>query len=85
MKIKVTQEDIDRGIRCSTAHCPIVFAIRRETGNSASVHLPVVYINGLDVADLPLSAMQFVVAFDRGQPVEPFEFEFEFEFEMEIV
>ena len=76
IKVKVMQEDIDRGLRCSTAYCPIAYAIRRETGSSASVGR-VVFINALDIAKLPVAAAMFVVAFDRGDFVEPFEFELE--------
>lgn len=76
MKIQVTQEDIDKGLCRSPAHCPVAIAIRRETGNSATVYAPVVFINGLDVVELPDDASAFVNKFDRGlELVEPFEFE----------
>ena len=86
MKIKVTQEDIDKGGR-GTSHCmncPVARAIQRETGFTTSVWPTVAFIyNGSGPFSLPChvampsSVTEFVKAHDIQRPVEPFEFELE--------
>lgn len=79
MKIKVTQDDIDKGKRCLINQCPIALAVRRGTG------LPTVYIGAVhfitgkfERVTLPPAAIEFIKKFDQQATVKPFEFELEF-------
>ena len=82
MKIKVTQEDIDKGIRHSPGSCPVARAINRQSEkDNASVGLSCIYfynIGGFSETPTPLDAALFINKFDQRQPVKPFEFELEF-------
>jgi hypothetical protein len=81
MKIKVTQEHIDKGIRSDANKCPLALAICDE-GTKPTVGLAYVYLwhegthTGKNVR-LPHEALMFRRAFDARRPVEPFEFELE--------
>lgn len=74
MKIKVTREDIDRGIRSSKCYCPIALAVNRETGfetkvgrNSVSFWSPTTMDTGyLSTAVLPDKAVAFISEFDSS-------------------
>ena len=82
MKVTVTQEDIDKGIRCNARACPIANAIMKKKN--------IVYVSVLGntsvkreinkrslhyIYKLPTSAKSFIKAFDSCEPVEPFTFE----------
>lgn len=79
--IEVTQEDIDKAVRCSFSHCIVAEALRRQ-------------IDGIDIISidrrtirfsLPLEARRifyvtppavddYIVAFDAGDTIQPFRF-----------
>jgi hypothetical protein len=82
MKIKVTQKDIDKGLRSSCYYCPIAHAFKRAVknnirygcciGSNYIVHCPDGKWNRYE---LPKEARKFIKRFDHCQPVEPFSFE----------
>ncbi len=80
MIIKVTQEDIDEGIKGSDGSCPIALACE-----TAGMEQPCVddssvtwIIDGVaKFSSLPMSASNFIWNYDMGDTVEPFSFEIE--------
>lgn len=74
MKVIVTQEDIDNGDRTQSARCPIALAISRAYGIK-NIAVGMDRVTGMSKTRwLPIEAQNFVLAFDNGEPVEPFEF-----------
>lgn len=74
MKITLTQEDIDAGIKEDCRKCPLARAIEKVYPGKVQMFEQGVYLDNR-VYPLPLVAEQFVHAFDRGGPVGPIEFE----------
>ena len=79
MKIKVTQEHIDNGWRCSRGWCPIALALRDVFGRDCDPR-----VSGVHIAlgpgtsyRTPPEAMYFISDYDDGRTVQPFEFELE--------
>lgn len=78
IKIKVTQKDIDRGIKGSVFACPLALAASRKIDGPikvgedqlGDVHL----LTHEDDFKLPLKAVKFYYDFDTGRPVRPFTF-----------
>lgn len=77
MKIEVTQDDINRGIRSSYCECPIALALQRKLS-----------ISDIEVGDTSIcvnkikyrhtdETLDFISEFDEGEYVEPFTFELE--------
>lgn len=82
MRVKVTQEDIEKGIPEHCGKCPIARAIRRAMPDAISVGVGSIGVewfdkSGFRVAELPQQAQQFIYYFDFGEPVQPFEFDLE--------
>jgi len=81
MIVKVTQEDIDSGLKSNCCECPIALAMKRISSMPsvgrlyASCSVNSVRYWGV----LPLAAKEFIHLFDDGFPVKPFEFEINFE------
>ena len=77
MKIVVTQNDIEQGIRLKACACPVALAIKRRTSRECEVAgRYMVFRYDLNTEyDLPESVGKFVTAFDMGKPVKPFSFE----------
>jgi len=74
--IEVTAEDIANGIPMEPCKCPISLAATRSIGYPCAVAVD--YIRkryGDDHAALPKEAADFVLRFDSGRPVAPFQFE----------
>lgn len=78
MKIEVTQEDIDHGIKGDCDLCPIARAVHRHIP-TARVGITVIRLNRMSFSciDLPEEARNFIHLFDHGMKVIPFEFEVE--------
>jgi hypothetical protein len=74
MRIKVTQEDIDCGHRGDSQRCPIAQGIRRLRNPQHVEVCDWIEIDN-DNYEAPAEVIEFIVAFDEGKPVEPFEFE----------
>ena len=76
LRIKVTQEDIDKGCAEAATCCPIARAIGRRIpdgrvavlGRSGSIDHEAILL-------MPVSCLNFVKHFDSGRNVEPFEFD----------
>lgn len=76
IKIRVTQEDIDNGIRYKAESCPINHAARRAFNVDCSTQRTFIYVGyATHRAFLPETARDFIYHFDFGHPVAPFEFE----------
>ena len=82
MKIKVTQKDIDKGLRSSCYYCPIAHAFKRavKNNNDCDSYVCTSYIvyrpdDKRNRYELPKEARKFIKRFDHYQPVEPFSFE----------
>lgn len=83
MLIKVTQTDIDNGIKGSCVFCPIAQALRKQDKMAISISVGSCFIEYFKLGEcnnslrMPEIACNFIRAFDKGLPVEPFEFEAE--------
>ena len=75
MKIDVTQEDIDRGVKGACTQCPVALALARA--------FPDVYVDvattqllvGDEFIRAPSVVSIFIEDFDDGEPVQPFSFD----------
>ena len=83
INVRVTQEHINNGYRQDSNRCPIACAIQElrkalvvdVDGTSAYWTEPQYDNDDLEFnCSLPLEAREFVLAFDRHEPVAPFEF-----------
>lgn len=81
MKIKVTQEHIDKGERSLCAFCPVALAFKDvfpdkkvQAGIGVAIIEDAKYLLA-EYWDLPREASNFIEQFDRGFPVYPFEFD----------
>lgn len=73
--INVTARHIAAGKTAEALSCPIALAICDQVaGHDQPVVSCGVVMLGSIISDLPEEAMQFVVDFDNGRPVEPFAF-----------
>jgi hypothetical protein len=82
IQIQVTQEDIDRGVRCTCENCPLALAMTRALAQDVVVVIGEYFFISeadKDAKPLPRVAEMFRSAFDAGFPVQPFEFELELE------
>lgn len=81
--IKVTQNDIDQGLRAHVDCCPIALALQRELDSDLCTVHPKKYASDGYIryqniqTELPFEANAFANEFDKGEFVEPFEFEIE--------
>lgn len=76
MKIKVTQEHIDRGTKKACSTCPVALALREATGMECEVSTTIAFLpNNDNGIPLPIDAKDFIRRFDAGTLVQPFEFE----------
>lgn len=76
MKIKVTQKDIDRGVKNDCDSCPIALAMSKAFGHMISVN-DHEYRSRISFTyyPLPVDVQNFIGHFDCEDQVEPFEFE----------
>lgn len=81
--VVVTQDDIDRGIRCKVALCPIALAASRASGRSVTfagdkIYLPtrLYWLTGREkIGYVPGEARDFALNFDCNHAVSPIEFD----------
>jgi hypothetical protein len=77
MKIKVTQDHIDRGVRRKPEFCPVALACKDAGFHHASVGLGSIELmkgDGPEIyVDTPDEINDFICAFDSSKPVAPFE------------
>ena len=75
MKIKVTKEHIENGVREDCLLCPVATAVQEKIGKyMVTVRSDYIYING-ETYPLTPETGEFVHMFDNGYEVAPFEFE----------
>lgn len=77
VKISVTDEDIKYGHRGCSGSCPVALALGRLFDHECAVTATNAYVSSKK-ARMPANASYWVVAFDRGEPVQPIEFDLEF-------
>lgn len=79
MKIKVTQEHIDKGVTLDNCLCPVALACKDAGLEQPRVDAFTVYVLGKHpyLYSLPRTARIFIANFDDHEPVHPFEFEIE--------
>jgi len=84
MKVSVTERDIREGVVGDCDYCPVALAATRaiaEAGGAAAVTATdealTVYGERTVSFIAPTSVREFIMAFDRRKPVEPFDFELE--------
>jgi hypothetical protein len=72
VEFEVTQEDIDNAERQMACFCPVARSMKRK-GFTAAVYALCIYPfnDSIQVAP-PRSVTEFVKAYDRQDPVEPF-------------
>ena len=81
MKIKVTQHDIDYGVRGEYQLCPIARAVKHKINGEVMVYGDDMSIFTTDIIrryryyKLPQKAKDFMQRFDDGKKVKPFTFE----------
>ena len=78
--IRVTAEHIAQGWRGSACNCPIALALKDEwPGAEVEVSGPDIEVSAdrLWLAQCDDTAMDFIVRFDAGADVQPFEFDVE--------
>lgn len=81
MLIKVTADDICKGVRQDGAKCPIALAVCRALGvTESSVDVGgteegILSVDEDNLYYLPDEVVNFYLRFDNGELVEPFEFE----------
>ena len=74
MRINVTQQDIDNGLRCNQTHCPIAIAVYRCAALSFAVYSINMRYKEFNI-QLPASVQEFIESFDNNKEVQPFSFE----------
>lgn len=77
MKIKVTQEDIAKGIPEDEGSCPVALALKHAGMMDVEVSLERAeawYGRRLFNVELPSKARRFIKRFDAGKLVKPFSF-----------
>lgn len=75
MKIKVTQEHIDKGVVSNCNRCPVALAVQEALANdSATVGSSFIH-TGIKSIEMPEEVYNFVHDFDAFLSVKPFEFE----------
>ena len=79
IRLNITKNDIQKGVRCSPSDCPIGLSFKRFLGNgNISIYIAggnaIVYFGNRRVFKAPLSlrAKAFISNFDNQRSVEPF-------------
>jgi hypothetical protein len=79
LKIKVTQEHIDKGERKSERFCPVALALKEQTHERAFVLKENCYFLVRQYVPrkypMPKEVEEFVSKFDKGEKVDPFSFD----------
>jgi hypothetical protein len=75
--VRVTDEDIKNGMRCSPCMCPVSLAITRVTGHGTRVGITRAIVNAIGTKDeythrLSPETTKFIKDFDGARPVESF-------------
>lgn len=87
MKIKVTQDHIDKGKQSCSGECPIALALIEATGLEVSVYEHIMLWKGILIGDgeylyddpTPQHVLDRLKNFDKNGVMTPFEFEINYE------
>jgi hypothetical protein len=80
IKVEVTQDDIDAALRNDSTRCAVAVALARTIPDASRIMVDVQtirYTDGRGVRRVyltPQDAERYVIAFDAGDPIEPFGF-----------
>jgi hypothetical protein len=79
MKIRVTQEHINQGVKFHAGKCPVALACREATGQPHVVSRDeiIVLTSPMIRHKTPADVGAFIYAFDHSRLVQPLEFELE--------
>ena len=77
MKITVTQQHIDAGVRGSATSDPVALALKDAGWEKVYVNVFGIQLGKEKRYPLPEGMWKFMYDFDNGNPVFPFEFELE--------
>lgn len=72
MIIKVTEDHIKNGLRCTTTCCPVALALQ-EISSNVSVGLVGIWLDSVRYK-VPRSVYRFIRRFDNNKTVKPFNF-----------
>lgn len=83
VRVRVTQDDIDAGVRVSCNRCPVARALKRAVPGCAEAMTDGVRVDLCMLGDdpnvynlsLPIEATDAIAEFDRGNGMSPFEFD----------
>lgn len=81
MRITVTRDNINHGLRGSCTSDPVALALRDEGFLKPYVTAEKIQVEGylgrsfMQIEPAPYSVYDFVHSFDQGEPVSPFSFE----------
>lgn len=77
IRVEVTEADIAAGLPDACFSCPIALALKRLGYERPSVDGVAIELDTLTTVPSPDVVNDFVIAFDKGDKVEPFAFELE--------
>lgn len=78
VKISVTQEDIQLGVKEDIHHCAVARAAQRVLGDTVTVGGSYIHLRQPcpgNCISMPQEVIDWISAFDHGKDVTPFEFE----------
>jgi len=80
IRIEVTEQDIERAHRSNSYHCVVAQAVARTVKDARSIDVDIQTIRftrdgGRWIFLTPYAVQGYIVAFDAGDPIEPFTFE----------
>ncbi len=91
VRVRVTQEDIDEGVRGDCAGCPVARALLRTVPGILAAHVSTGHVDlemyvAPDFVDIPLPsiAVTAIAEFDAGYPMSPFDFDLPLPTEPEV-
>ena len=76
IRVKVTYKDIAHGKRDDCVQCPVALALKRQGFVDPQVYMDTVLLKG-SYYNLPTSATNFIMNFDRGNLVDELAFTLE--------
>lgn len=85
MKIKVTEKHIANGLRDDCTNCAVALAMKEALPKFNQIYVGTRGATGHSRGwiafhkPLPEEVTEFIISFDRGESVEPFEFELPFD------
>lgn len=74
MKITVTQDDIEHGVRGSYRFCPIAAALNRNGEYNVKVYQDTIWMGDREYRICSDVILSFIAAFDAKESVKPIEF-----------